>query len=333
MKILVIFTGGTIGSKSENGIIDIKSNSYHILNRYNEIYPNNIEFDTIQPLNILSENFTLDTLETLGNTLLSIDTSQYDGIIVTHGSDTLCYTSSFLGMITCHFDIPIVMVASDYELDNPKANGLDNFHGAIQLIKSKKFRGCFVVWKDSITNRLNIHIGTRLRECDSFTDNFQSYGGVSFAEIIDNEVILNGSKVNPSIEEINSKRSPICDTVTLKNKSMLVKTYTGLDFSNISLSGVSSVVIYLYHSGTAFTLNGENSILEFINQNSDKKVYVASLKRVKEYYSTANDILSSGAIPMYNISIESSYIKSLILSNIEVSANKNIFFEEVNTRI
>lgn len=328
MKVLVIFTGGTIGSKTEDNIIDVKSNSYHILDKYNEMYPNNIDFETIQPLNILSENFTLKTLETLGNTILKLDTSKYDGIIVTHGSDTLCYTSSFLGMITRHFDIPVVMVASNYELDNSKANGLDNFHGAINLIQSKKIRGCFVVWKDSITNRTTVHIGTRLKECDSFTDNFQSYGGVSFAEIVDNEVILNGSKVNPNVEDINSNRLPLCDSISLKNKSILIKTYTGLDFSNYNLKDVSSIVIYLYHSGTACTI-GESSILEFISKNADKTIYIASLKDINEHYSTAKDILNSRVIPMYNISVESAYIKSLILSNLKFSSNESMFFESI----
>lgn len=329
MKVLVIMTGGTIGSTTKDNIIDVKSNSYHILNKYNETYPNSIDFETIQALNILSENSTLDTLERLGNTILNIDISKYDGIIVTHGSDTLCYTSSFLGMITRHFDIPIIMVASNYELDNPKSNGLDNFHGAITLIKSNLVKGCFVVWKDSITNRLNIHIGTRLRECDSFTDNFQSYGGEPFGSIENDSIILNSNTIIPTIEEINSKKSPLCNRISLKNKSMLIKTYTGLDFSNFNTQDVSSIVIYLYHSGTACTLNGDNSILEFISHNCDKKIFIASLKRVTEHYSTANDILNSGAIPMYNISMESAYIKSLILSNLNTPIGENLFFEEI----
>lgn len=331
MKILVIMTGGTIGSRLKDNIIDVKSNSYDILEKYNRMYPNSITFETVQPLNILSENFTLDTLEILGNTLLNIDTSKYDGIIVTHGSDTLCYTSSFLGMITRHFSIPIVMVASNFELDNPKANGLYNFHGAVTLIASKKVRGCFVTWKDSFTDALNVHLGTRLEECDSLTDNFQSYGGVPFAEIVDNRIVFNSNKINPSLEEINSQRLPICNSISLKNKSLLIKTYTGLNFNSFNLKDVQSIVIYLYHSGTGCTLSGENSVLDFINQNPNKQIYVASLKRSIERYSTSNDILNSNVNLMYNISIESAYIKSLILSNTEVCNMENLFFENVDS--
>lgn len=330
MKILVIMTGGTIGSRLKGNIIDVKSNSYDILERYNRIYPNSITFETVQPLNILSENFTLDTLEVLGNTLLNIDTSKYDGIIVTHGSDTLCYTSSFLSMITRHFSIPIVMVASNFELDNSKANGLHNFHGAVTLIASKKVRGCFVIWKDSVTDSLNVHLGTRLKECDSLTDNFQSYGGIPFAKIVGDEIVFNNNKINPSLEEINSQRLQICDSISLKNKSLLIKTYTGLDFNSFNLKDVQSVVVYLYHSGTGCTLSGENSVLDFINQNSNKQIYIASLKRSVERYSTANAIINNNVNLMYNISIESAYIKSLILLNANVCSAESLFFENVD---
>lgn len=331
MKILVIMTGGTIGSKIENNIIDVKQDSYHILEKYKQIYDDAIQFDTIQPLNILSENFTINTLENLANVILSQNVSNYDGIIITHGSDTLCYTSSFLGMITRHFTIPIVIVASNYELSNSMANGLHNFHGAVQLIRSKMVRGCFVVWEDSISKKVNIHIGTRLRECDSFTDNFQSFGGQPFAEIINGDIVLNESEINPSLKEINQNRKPICNNIKLNGKCVLIKTYTGLDYSNIKLNNdVSSIVIYLYHSGTACTIHGSYSILDFINDNLNRKIYISSLKRTKDVYSTGNQILSDAKVtPMYNISIESSYIKALILSNIETCIMENIFFEEI----
>lgn len=332
MKVLVIMTGGTIGSKTEDNIIDVKSNSYHIIEKYKEIYGDNVQFYTLQPINKLSENFTLKTLEVLGNTILTKGDTNYDGIVVTHGSDTLAYTSSFIGMITRHFKIPIVLVASNYEISNPMANGLDNFHGAIQLIKSKLLRGCFVVWKDSITSRINVHISTRLNQCDSFTDNFTSFGGEPFAEIINDKVVLNILKINPTLEQIVTDREPLCDEIRLENKSMLISTYTGLDYSTINFSkDVKSIVIYLYHSGTACTVSGKYSLLEFINNNSDKQVYIASLKRTEDIYSTCDELLKSNAIAMYNINRESSYIKSLILNNLKYNkyTMENFFFEEV----
>ncbi len=324
-------TGGTIGSITQNNIINVRGNSYHIIELYKEkCGSKDVDFEPVQAFNILSENFTYRELTALANLILSRDVSMYDGIIVTHGSDTLCYTSAFIAMLTRHFKIPIVMVASNYELSNPKANGLNNFIGAVDLIKSKMLRGCFVVWQDSITNSINIHLGSRLRECDSFTDNFQSFGGVPFAEIVDSKIVLNTNKVNPTIAQINQERKPICSSISMDKTSMMIKSYVGLDYSKFNLMDVDSILIYLYHSGTACIVGTGESLLEFIEKHSNKKIYIASLKHNDDMYITQSEILKHpSVIPMYNISIESAYIKTLILSNVENLSSENLFFEEI----
>jgi hypothetical protein len=114
---------------------------------------------------------------------------------------------------------------------------------------------------------------------------------------------------------------------------MLVKTYTGLDYSTINTRNVDSILVYLYHSGTACTVGGDTSLLEFISRNSDKSIYVASLKMTEERYSTANEILNTNVIPLYNISVESAYVKTLILNNLGIPPKEIIFFEEVTKNI
>lgn len=338
-KILVITTGGTIGSTSNNGIIDVSETYYNIVDIYKLKYNENlVEFETIQPINLLSENFTLETLQTLGDTLLSIKPSKYDGIIITHGSDTLPYTSAFVGMITRHFKIPIIMVASNYELSNPKANGLENFGAAIDIIRNQTLRGCFVVWKDSITHDMNIFLSTRLNECDSYTDNFSAFGGEPFMTIHNHNLIhttyASRENVNPEVTDIiATRRNLFKGGVNLSNSHpMLIRTYTGLDYSAISVpKDTTSILVYLYHSGTACTVNGKYSLLEFISNHKDKRIYVASIKRTKDSYATKDAILKSGAIPLYNISVASAYIKSVLIecSQSEYLMKHSAFFEEI----
>jgi L-asparaginase/Glu-tRNA(Gln) amidotransferase subunit D len=156
---------------------------------------------------------------------------------------------------------------------------------------------------------------------------------VPFAEIVDGTVILNTSKLNPTLEQINQDRKPICTNINLRRESILIKPYVGLKYYKIELDdNVKSVLVYLYHSGTACTRGMIHSILELIKKYSDKKIYVASLKHKEDVYSTENEILHhANVIPMYNISMESAYIKTLILSNVKDSSYtlENLFFEEI----
>ncbi len=66
MKILVILTGGTIGSLISDNVINVKEGaSLKLIEMYQEREGNDIEFEVIQPLNILSENLDPSHWESL----------------------------------------------------------------------------------------------------------------------------------------------------------------------------------------------------------------------------------------------------------------------------
>ena len=93
MKILVIFTGGTIGTSIKNGWADIDANTkYMLLNGYNN--KDNIEFVTASPYSTLSENLSAKHLNLLQKEIADNIIKDFDGIIVTHGTDTLQYSAT-----------------------------------------------------------------------------------------------------------------------------------------------------------------------------------------------------------------------------------------------
>ena len=133
-KILVLMTGGTIGCYSDNGIISLKKNNCRAVELFQEKFPHSADFTIIQPLNILSENLEKSHWETLINFLCETDISAYDGIIITHGSDTLSYTSAMLSICLRHFNIPVVITASNYIPDDIKSNAVENIRSAVAVI-------------------------------------------------------------------------------------------------------------------------------------------------------------------------------------------------------
>ena len=89
-KILVLFTGGTIGSITTDGIIDVeREGKYAVVEAYKSAYGDDVEFECRQILNILSENMGFSGWEKMIHEINSIDTALYSGVILTHGSDTL----------------------------------------------------------------------------------------------------------------------------------------------------------------------------------------------------------------------------------------------------
>ena len=138
MKLLFIFTGGTIGSTLSGEYISTDNNKpYAILSAYNKKYGIDFKYDSIEPYTILSENGTGKELKLLAQAVLSNLNKNYDGIIITHGTDTLQYSASAISYSVGLNSIPVVFVSSNYPIENPIANGLENLKGGIEFIKNK----------------------------------------------------------------------------------------------------------------------------------------------------------------------------------------------------
>ena len=157
-NILVVFTGGTIGSSVCNGEINTDTQTHFLLlSQFKMRYPQmEIHFTTLQPYEILSENLTPSVWTLLIQTIENANPSIYDGIIITHGTDTLAYTSAALTFYFHALDVPIFLISSHYPLSDIRSNGLDNFSFAVNSIINKKLHGVFVAVFFAVHNCLFI---------------------------------------------------------------------------------------------------------------------------------------------------------------------------------
>ena len=219
-KILVVLTGGTIGSKSENGTVNINSAlAYQIVDYYNKEYGNDVDFEVIQPVNVLSENMTCEVWLELMNALDKIDTSTYRGIVICHGSDTLSYTANLIGMLYNKMDIPVVLIAANYELGNEKSNGIVNFRSAVVVIKSVK-KGVFVAFSNN-KGENDVYIATRIVESDPYLDQYRSFDGKPWGKVENNELKL---CMQPTIDELNSFKPVVVNRpIDFNNKVLFIR--------------------------------------------------------------------------------------------------------------
>lgn len=340
LKILVILTGGTIGSSVSDKLINVTDSSiYLLISMYHKHYGNDVEFEVIRPINMLSENFTPEQWNILCKTLSEVDGNKYDGVIITHGSDTLPYSSALIGMLFGHTPVPVILVAAGYPLNHPKSNGLDNFRNAVCFIKNEKIKGVFSIYKGS-DNKNTVYLSTRIREADSFNDEFSSFGGVPFGFMEDEKFTRIDAIVNPKIEEITSINQPILKKqINFVNDILVIKPYTGLNYKFINLDASPACVLhFLYHSATGCTSDGDYSLPKFINDCMDRGIdfYLASFKNTtSDIYESSRILLDSGAIPLLNISSEAARAKLHIAYNQQEMApreymEKNLYFEHIS---
>lgn len=251
MKILTVFTGGTIGSTKSEGVISPDSeNSYKLIEMYTK-KDKNVEFTAVQPLNILSENMNGKFLTQLYKCISSYNLSRFDGVIVAHGTDTLQYTAAYLSYAFGLCKTPIVLVSANFPLEDERSNGFHNFCGAVELIRSRKGRGVFVSYANC-EYFADIHRGAKVLQHTAYSDELYSIHDNIFGEIHGEEFVKNDF-YSEQQDEIS-----LADCTELEETSdvLYVKPYVGMTYPQIR-QGTKAVLLEGYHSGTLNTYSNE----------------------------------------------------------------------------
>lgn len=279
MKILVIFTGGTIGSTEQDGWISPnQATKYLLLKEYTEKH-SEVDFETIEPYTILSENLSAEALNTLLQSVCENAEKEYDGIIITHGTDTLQYSASALSYAFGDTGMPIVLVSSNYPLSDAKSNGYINFEAAVQFIQSRIGKGVFVCYANTPA-RVEIHCGNMLLSHSEMSDALYSVGSNEFAYYQNGNIVLNPHFKKPIFNK------PL-RTFTLKPHPdiLVVNNYPGEKYPYV-LDGYRAVILRPYHSGT---LNTDNTHLRELCQKAKAKgipVFIVNVNNGAAYASS-----------------------------------------------
>ena len=334
-KIKVLLTGGTIGSEIENSIANVKNNvSNSLFDSFRVSRPDSaVEFDSEILFNILSENVSLNHWKLLYNRINEIIDEDYDGIVITHGTDTLAYTAAFLSFMLNNVNIPILLVSSDYPLDNKMTNGYKNFNAAIDFILKVKLRGVYVPFSTNGTSM--IHLGSRLLQAQSFSQYFVSLGDVWFGKFSNGVFQRNDDPRNPTIEDIQSSAKSSLPAFREFKDVFCITPYPGLDYSLITFERNPCAVLHgLYHSGTACaTTSGEKtSVLSFAQKCIKKGIdfYATPFNSNDILYCSSKNMNDAGVKFIKNMSIEAAYVKLIIAYSIFDNHHKRQQFIEDN---
>ncbi|HVC49471.1 MAG TPA: asparaginase domain-containing protein [Burkholderiales bacterium] len=332
-KILVIFTGGTIGStKTEQIIAPDTMTSFDLINRYQQLQPHDIPtFVTRQPLCILSENMIPGDWLILARSLH--DANHYTGVIIAHGTDTLPHTATALSYLMSDLKVPVVITGSNYPLSDPRAEGTRNFSAAIDFIQNTKLPGVYVSFENNLGQSI-IHLGDRLMQASVFTDSFSSLGEAYFGCMKNGQFYWHDHPYNLTRDSIH----PVKPKISLKkakfsNQLLYLRPQPGLEYS-LFLQGRNkplAILHDLYHSGTVCTNPSDSSlsIMRLIKraQKLDIPVYLAPIRHnFGDLYLSARELRLAGALPLENMTVEAAWVKLMLAYGSLESDNEIVRF-------
>lgn len=324
MKITILFTGGTIGSKAGNDryISLDKQNPYKLLDMYQKSCQKNVQtFDIAEPFCIFSENMNEEYLNRLILCIRKIlEKDETKGIIITHGTDTLSYTAAILSYIFGTECIPIVLVSSDFPLEDDRANGLVNFKYAVDFIQNSYGKGVFVCYCNEGEFPL-LHRGTRLLENVPYTAFVRSVKNSYYGKYKGNQYEKNSAYISDYASDIIShqkcyKHMDIKKYELCKNTGeiMWIHPCVGMYYPNIT-EKTKAVLHSSYHSGTICI---SEELKEFMNQAKIYKVpvFITGIAGDEKNYETIKEYENLGIRILSRISPIAAYCKLwLALSN------------------
>ncbi len=324
--ILVIETGGTIASQSDNGVISLSEKSSH----FKEF--KDISFKTASPYKILSENLNEGHLELLIKEVDKGLSRNVKGIIILHGSDTLAFSSAMIGLAFAHTKIPIVLTGANRPPQVPGSNATANLGSAITVI-NRCPGGVYTAYQNSDgINR--VYLATRIRSADIFSDDFSDISlPLGYTE--GGEFIPINGRLFSLLGGAENKPLPLKD-ITFKNKIGLIFPFPGLNYRDYSINSLAAVLCATYHSSTV-AVAPENSSLTLLAKRLElegKRLYLAPVKSENQLYETTKAILDLGGVSLGAISIEAALCKLMLAYNIkglspEEFLKENRYFETI----
>ena len=264
-KILILHKGGTIASKVsyKTGGVIAKFSPEELL----ELIPElgkiaNIE--TKQVSNIFSEDMGF---KDYNNIAREIKKSKVDGVIITHGTDTLHYTAAALSFMLNNLGFPVLLVGSQRSSDRGSSDAGMNMICATQFIVNSDFAEVGICMHSSMDDKSCwILPGLKSRKFHSSRrDAFQAVNAKPFALV-----------------DLQGKIKIIEGNFAKKSKELKLK----VDFLNEKLKigilkvhpGMSNVEIDCYSKYDGLIIEGTG--LGHMPINSDSKLF-NSLKKLK----------------------------------------------------
>lgn len=274
VRILVVFTGGTIGSAPDAGMLrPVGERARKLLlthfadekqKLFEEHFQRKISFDTVCPYEILSENLNGNHLERLEACILEKGVENYEGIIVTTGTDTLAYSSAAMGYAFANLQIPMVMVSANFPLSDERSNGFSNFEGALLLILSGEHKGVFCSYDNG--NGHFIHYATRLLPQMNYSHKVESVMSRVYGSVEGMTVRIEKEALEMDKEEEKGMVRLSCKNLSGK-KPAFIRPYPGIVYT--VPKDCCGILLDTYHSGTLPALGDDfqNFMKEAKKQN------------------------------------------------------------------
>jgi len=288
--IYVLSMGGAISGKIQNG--QVEAGNIKILSELldSDIAKRHIRIEPSIADGLFSEELEpADWARLIHAICEKIASGTANGIVITHGTDTLVYTAPLIYWLFADTPVSIVLTASN-TAPSESEEARRNFNDAVKLAWEKE-NGVYVSFNGKVLSPLNLK--------------FVNSADIGFVNWNIQTPLFRGEGLLSDYEEsdslvFESLLSEAADTM------FLIKTYPGMRSKHlISLlqKDIHTFFLELYENGTANMKDSSYSLKEFLKRGKKQQCRFYCTSQQEEIidfsgYASARNLWKEGAIPM-----------------------------------
>lgn len=213
-RILILHTGGTI-AMAENESGALTPSTANPLMAYNNLFQGKYDLTVEEAFNLPSPHMTPTEMLQLKDRIVAAEKDGIDGVVITHGTDTLEETAYFLDL-TLPPLIPVVITGTMRSSDEIGSDGLYNLTSALKTAASPSARGkgVLVVMNDEVHSARFV---TKTHTTNVATFRTPTFGPIGIME-------KDGAKF---FQELTNQS--LCKIDHVIDQVYLLKAYAGMD--------------------------------------------------------------------------------------------------------
>ncbi len=321
-KLLLLSTGGTIASVASDSGLAPGANGAELVRTLGEM-PFDLTIKDI--LHLDSSNIQPEDWQLIAQTVYD-ERLAYDGIVITHGTDTMAYTAAMLSFMLQQIEIPVIITGSQVPINVVLSDAQDNLRLAFSAALTKH-PGVFVAFDGKIMRGA--------RSVKVRTTDFNAFESVNFPPVA--TVTSDGLVYRPELMR-DELTKPCQLQATVETKVALIKLFPGFDpqmlYSMVE-HGCRGIVIEGYGlGGMNFIRRNLVAVVgELINRGIPVVATSQCLYERSDLtkYEVGREALLKGAISAHDMTSESAITKLMwaLGQGMDLAAVKQVFEQDL----
>jgi len=270
-KILLIYTGGTIGmEKNDKGALEPMDFS-DLISLIPALKQLGVTIDTFpfsEPID--SSNIEADFWQKIANTVID-NYNEYSGFVILHGTDTMAYTSSVLSFMLQGLNKPIVLTGSQLPLGSLRTDGRANLITSIEIAAAKALNNVEVP-EVSVCFEQTLYRGNRITK--HYSDKFNAFMSHNYPPLarVGTSIFYDQQNLMPATDELKTY-------LKLDNRIKTVRLHPCMresKFDQLYGDDVRAIILESYGTGNAPTFPW---FLKKIEKAIDKGIIIANISQ------------------------------------------------------